>query len=247
MMKLEVLASGSKGNCYLLYTSCGIIILEAGVPWKTVLKALDFDITKVICCLISHEHMDHAKYAKEYLKNGIDIIMSEGTKNALGIKTSNVITLDSKYMRGLYIEMFEIQHDASEPCGFYIENFDTGEKLIFATDTYYVQYRFPQINYIMVECNYAEDILQENIENGTISDVRINRLRESHFELSHVKDFIEENDNLNLSNVILLHLSQQNSEAERFKREISSITLAQVDIANEGLKVELGGLTYEIQ
>ena len=66
-MKLEVLASGSKGNCYLLHTSCGIIILEAGVPWDTVLRALKFNITNVLCCLITHEPVSYT-HLMEYAK-----------------------------------------------------------------------------------------------------------------------------------------------------------------------------------
>lgn len=246
-MKLEVLASGSKGNCYLLHTSCGIIILEAGVPWKTVLKALDFDITKVLCCCVTHEHMDHAKYAKEYIKNGIKIECTLGTLDCIlnrkHIKDKSVY-YGGTYIAGIAITPFKTQHDAIDPCGFYIEDMNTGEDLIFATDTYYVKYHFSNVNYILVECNYAEDILQDNIEKGYVSESRVKRLRESHFELSNVKEFVKANDNANLSNVVLLHLSKQNSDPVRFKDEIGRITLAQVDVAHKGLKLDLGGI-YE--
>lgn len=43
-MQLKVLASGSKGNCYLLYTDKGIVILEAGVRWQEVLKAIEYRV-----------------------------------------------------------------------------------------------------------------------------------------------------------------------------------------------------------
>lgn len=245
-MRLEVLASGSSGNCYLLHTSCGIIILEAGVPWKTVIKALNFDITNVICCCVTHEHMDHAKYVKEYIENGVpNVLMTDGTKEALMLKNSNVFSSGSFQSTGhIHITMFETQHDAKEPCGFHIEDFQTKEILLFATDTYYVKYHFSNVNYILVECNYAEDILQENIEKGYVSESRVKRLRESHFELSNVKEFVKANDNVNLSNVVLLHLSKQNSDPVRFKDEIGRITLAQVDVAQKGLKLDLGGI-YE--
>lgn len=245
-MKLEVLASGSKGNCYLLHTSCGIIILEAGVPWKTVIKALDFDITNVLCCCVTHEHMDHAKYVKEYIENGVPkVLMTDGTKEALGLINRNVISSGTiKSSVCISVRIFSTQHDAVEPCGFYIEDVMKDEKLVFATDTYYVKYHFSYVNYILVECNYAEDILQDNIEKGYVSESRVKRLRESHFELSNVKEFVKANDNANLSNIVLLHLSKQNSDPMRFKDEIGRITLAQVDVAQKGLKLDLGG-TYE--
>ena len=68
------------------------------------------------------------------------------------------------------------------------------------------------------------------------------RLRESHFELNNVKKFIIANDSKNLKDVILLHLSDQNSDVERFKREMQRVTLARINIAKKGLKVDLGGV-----
>lgn len=53
----KVLGSGSKGNCYLIETSKEILILEAGLKWKDIVLGLDFDLSKVVGCLISHEHL----------------------------------------------------------------------------------------------------------------------------------------------------------------------------------------------
>lgn len=51
------------------------------------------------------------------------------------------------------------EHDAKEPLGFLIYSRTTREKLLFATDTYYIRYRFPGLTHIMIECNYAIDIM----------------------------------------------------------------------------------------
>lgn len=244
-MKLEVLGSGSSGNCYLLHTSCGIIIIEAGVRFNEVLKALDFDISKIICCLISHEHGDHAKYAKEYAqRGGFQLLLSNGTASALDLP--QYMVYKEECIKNIHIKMFETQHDAFDPVGFYISDLNTGENLVFATDTYYVKYRFKEANYIMVECNYAEDILQKNIEEDNVDASRATRLHKSHFELSRVKEFITASNSMNLKNVILLHLSSQNSDAERFKEEVSAITLANVNVAIKGLKIELGDTGYNL-
>ena len=56
-MKLKVLASGSKGNCYILESPTGVLLIEAGIPWKEILKGLDFNLKGVVGCLISHEHL----------------------------------------------------------------------------------------------------------------------------------------------------------------------------------------------
>lgn len=56
-MKLKVLASGSKGNCYILESPTGSLLIEAGIPWKQIQKGLNFDLRQVVAALISHEHL----------------------------------------------------------------------------------------------------------------------------------------------------------------------------------------------
>ena len=41
-MVLKVLGSGSSGNCYILESDTEALIIEAGVPFLDVKKALDF-------------------------------------------------------------------------------------------------------------------------------------------------------------------------------------------------------------
>ena len=247
MMQLHVIASGSKANCYLLETSSGTIILEAGVPIKKVLHALNFDLTHVIGCFVTHEHGDHAKHVKEYIEHGINVYMSKGTKETLNLKYAQIIpTGKKKVFKNISVSPFETEHDAKEPIGFLINDVSTGEKLLFATDTYYVKYKFNKVNYILVECNYALDILDDNVENGHVRAERIHRLRKSHFELGNVKKFISANNTKHLKNVVLLHLSAQNSDQERFKKEVEAITRANVNIAESGLKITLGDCGWEL-
>lgn len=55
-MRLTVLSTGSSGNGYLLETDNEILILECGVPFREVKKALNFDLSKIVGCFISHSH-----------------------------------------------------------------------------------------------------------------------------------------------------------------------------------------------
>lgn len=57
-MKLSVLASGSKGNCYCLENESECLIIEAGMPFKAVKEHLTFDVLKIVGVLVSHEHFD---------------------------------------------------------------------------------------------------------------------------------------------------------------------------------------------
>jgi phosphoribosyl 1,2-cyclic phosphodiesterase len=55
-MELKVLGSSSVGNCYLLVGQESTLIIEAGVRFHLVKKALNFDLTKVVGVLVSHSH-----------------------------------------------------------------------------------------------------------------------------------------------------------------------------------------------
>ena len=79
-MSIKVLASGSSGNCYLLETEKETLIIECGIRYRDILKGLNFDLNKVVGCLISHEHGDHSKAINEIMNAGIDVYMSVGTK-----------------------------------------------------------------------------------------------------------------------------------------------------------------------
>lgn len=56
-MKLKVLGSSSKGNCYLLESDKEVLIIELGISFKEIKKALNFDISKVVGALVTHEHL----------------------------------------------------------------------------------------------------------------------------------------------------------------------------------------------
>lgn len=98
------------------------------------------------------------------------------------------------------------------------------EKIVFMTDTAYCEYRFNRITHLMIEANFSNEILDRQVQAGTIDASRRQRLLESHFSLDRVKDFIRGNDMSRLKQVHLLHLSSGNSDAEQFKTEIQRMT-----------------------
>ena len=81
-MVLKVLGSSSHGNSYILENDREALLLEAGVRFASVKQALDYNITKVVGCLITHEHKDHAGYINEVLKATVPVYASAGTRPA---------------------------------------------------------------------------------------------------------------------------------------------------------------------
>lgn len=118
-MKLKVLGSSSKGNCYLIEANeKDKLILDAGINFKDVQKELRFDFQGIQGVLITHEHMDHLKYAPNFALNGIDVYSSAGTFAKLDLKGHRfkVIKALKQFEIGNFtILPFDTQHDAAEP------------------------------------------------------------------------------------------------------------------------------------
>lgn len=55
-MFLRVLGSGSSGNCYLLESADEVLVVEAGFPFADVKEAIDYQTSKIVGVLSSHEH-----------------------------------------------------------------------------------------------------------------------------------------------------------------------------------------------
>lgn len=226
MIEIKTLASGSKGNAYLISDGHTKILLECGITWKEIQKKTNFQTSDIRACLVSHSHSDHCKSIKDVAKAGIDIYLSEEEKNTIGIEHHRAKPIRPKlqFQIGTWsILPFDVNHDVAEPLGFLMVN-QTGEKLLFATDTYYIKYKFPGLTHIMIECNYSIDILDANIETGRIPGVMKRRLLRSHFSLENVKEFFKANDLSKVQEIWLLHLSDNNSDENLFKDEIEKLT-----------------------
>ena len=209
--------------------------MECGIKIDQIRKGCGFRLSEIKACLISHEHQDHSKAVKDIMRAGIDCYMSQGTAEALGLfgHRLNIIKAKQQFRIGTWaILPFETQHDAQEPLGFLLANQD-GEKLLYATDTYFIRYRFQGLTHILIEANYSLDILKRNVEAGAVPKELKSRLLKSHFSLENVKRFLQANDLSKVEAIFLLHLSDGNSDAERFKREVMELTGKPVYIALE--------------
>lgn len=169
-----------------------------------------------------------------------------GTVNALldkkAIKGYRMpVMIDNKevlHLGNFKVMPFDVQHDCAEPYGFLIHHPETGY-ILFATDTYYIKYNFPNLSHILIECNYSKEILQENYREGkTIKKVR-DRVIQSHMSLDACKELLRANDLSKVRNIVLLHLSGDNSDSVQFLEEIKAITGKRVFVAKKGLEIEL--------
>ncbi len=239
-MRLKVLGSTSKGNCYILENKNEALIIEAGVSISRVRKALGGNLGKVAGCLISHSHNDHAGHMMMFAKAGISIYSSVPVFSSRRInKLRNrgiLIEPGQAYFIGSFnIIPFEVNHDV--PClGFLITHPETG-RIAFITDTCECDHIFRNIDHYMIECNYATDILDKNVTTGVIHPTLRKRIMVSHMELENCKSTLMDNDLEKARQIILLHLSDNNSCRVRFREEVSAVTGKDVFIAAKGSEI----------
>lgn len=138
---------------------------------------------------------------------------------------------------------FAVQHDAMEPLGFLIHHTECGQ-VLFLTDSYYSSFNFPDLNQIIIEANYCEDILEEQHSSGRIHKIVRDRVRRSHMSIQTLKTMLKENDLSKVNNVVLIHLSEGNSDSRRFKKEVEELTGKTVIIAEKGLTIEFNKVSF---
>ena len=231
-MEIRVLGSSSRGNSYHIAGSSPLL-LECGLPIKAIREGIGFSVATLAGCLLTHEHGDHAKAIKDMLKAGVDCYMSQGTATTLELASHRVriIKARQQFTIGPWtILPFETVHDAAEPLGFLLQSGD--EKLLFATDTAYIRYRFPGCTRLMVECNYDLPVLRENVESGRVARAVKSRVLHSHMSLETLCGFLRANDLSRVREIVLLHLSDDSSDAVRFKKTIQAQTGREVTIAD---------------
>lgn len=240
-MSVKIVATGSTGNSYIFKSNNQVLLLELGINFKTILKHLDYKLDNVLAAFITHEHIDHSKSVKEAINYGIDVYMSKGTKE--GIKSINNLnshrihlfdrTEDFNYstinISNFKIKPFRSEHDVNESNGFLIVE-PNGFKTVFLTDSYYCRYKFKP-NRVLIECNYDDELIPYMPKWRA-------RVIKSHMGLNTLKETLKSWDLTNCKDIVLIHLSGENGNTDKFKKEIEELTGIKTYIAEEGLEIE---------
>lgn len=226
-MDIRVLASSSKGNAYTVTSGGTTLLLDAGVPAQEVRQKSGF--AKLHGAFISHAHKDHSRAAADLMKQGVDVFTGVDTAKSCALTGHRLHTLEpfkDISIGGFIVTPFEVQHDVPN-LGFMLST-TTGERLLYATDTYYIKYNFPALTHIMLECNFDSDTLMQNVNDGRVPPELAKRLYKSHMSLDTVVLTLGAWDLSKLRQVYLIHLSESNSNEQAMKRTIQALTGVEV-------------------
>lgn len=208
--------SGSRGNLY----TCGSLLLEAGVPIAAIKKALDHDISWVSGCLITHAHKDHSFAGGNVMAAGIDVYCSEPTARLMGWSGHrlHIIEPGVPFQVGEWSIMpFEVEHDCEGTLGFVLN--DGEDKVLYLTDAFYTQHRFRGLTIIAIECNWSPETLHPEIHPALAR-----RIARSHMSLQTCREFLQAQDLSHVREIHLIHISEDNGDADRFVRAVQRDT-----------------------
>lgn len=204
-MDIKIIASGSSGNAYLIGDGKTRLLLDAGIPFKRIQVGCGFQTSGIYACLVTHRHGDHAMAIPKLLQRGITVYSNDDVAEIhKGVRA--LAPLQEHTIGTFRILPFEAEHDV--PCyGYQATSVETGEKLVYITDSAYVRYTFTGLTHIMIEANYAEDIMIGNVRDGKVPLPLAERVAGTHMSIETLLDLLRANDMTKVRQIYLLHLS----------------------------------------
>lgn len=233
-MKIRCLSTGSAGNCHILTARDGTsLILDCGIPVAEIKRGLGYDMTGVVGAVCTHKHLDHARAVKSLEDMLIPVIKPyEGVEpmDMLGGKFE-IRGFDLTNLSG---EWMHTDADGTPcPCyGYMIIHPEMGT-MVYVTDTELCKYRFNKVNHILVSCNYQKDKIN-------LDDPKAAHVLHGHMELETVKGMVKANASPRLTNVMLCHMSHENTDTEECIAEVEKVARgANVTAMESGMEIEL--------
>ena len=220
--------SGSSGNSsYIGDSECGIII-DAGVEGRVVenvLRENGISIDKVKGILVTHDHGDHIRYLYNIVRYHphIGVYCTPRTFNGI-MRRHSVSRRLRDFHRPIYKEImfqlgsfeitaFDVSHDGSDNCGYFISRPASGRRFAIATDlgciTPRVEYYLSQAQHIVLEANYDAGLLAV----GPYPEHLKARIKapSGHLDNAVTARFLASIATPELSHVWLCHLSNDNN------------------------------------
>ncbi|MEZ5324428.1 MAG: MBL fold metallo-hydrolase [Verrucomicrobiales bacterium] len=225
MLKINVLGSGSSGNCALVRCGDSSVLIDVGLSAKMVcsrLEAIDFDPGDLSAILLTHEHGDHVRGLDVFCKKAdVPVYCNALTRESLqkGLKHPKqwrIAQAGSRFMvGGIEVAAFSVIHDAVDPMGYVLS--DGESRLGIVSDighvTKGVRAQLTGVDTLFVEANYDLMLLQNDTKRPWSTKQRIVS-RHGHLSNEQTAELVVECAATGLQNVVLGHLSQDCNSPE---------------------------------
>jgi len=141
-VQVFALASGSSGNAMLVRSQGANILIDAGLPLRTMAAALTkrgVGADGLDAILLTHEHSDHSCGAGAMSRRtGAPIVANAATiqayadREALPFRSCELATGETIRIGSINVRSFCVRHDAADPVGFVLETAET--RIAYFTD-----------------------------------------------------------------------------------------------------------------
>ena len=217
-MRFAVLGSGSGGNSAVVECGGVRLMIDAGLSAKQLmlrLGQLGIDPASLDGILLTHEHGDHVKGLKVFLKKyPLPVFATPQTSHVVretGIEGGVWKTFETGQtfaIRDSVIRSFSIQHDAVDPVGFVIGS--PSRRMGFVSDAGHVTRSMTEslrgLHGLFVEANYDDGLLEADTKRPWAIKQRISS-RHGHLSNEQVAGLIRDIAHAGLGRVVLGHLS----------------------------------------
>ena len=236
MATLRCLGSSSSGNCFLLECQGETLILDLGLDWKSVMRAIGYRLEVVVGALVSHIHGDHSYLIPKMLRYCVPVYSCSNVAD----KYDEVVSLrpKTKYKIGNFIvQPLPVEHDV-ENYAYIISHYEFG-KLVYAVDCVQFPYKISGVNHWVIEANHDEGIIIDNLCN----DVFTQSASENHLNITQAIEVLSNNLCDTTRTIVLAHLSDGNSNASDFlHRTQEELGFENVFIADKGVEIEINNI-----
>lgn len=249
-MKIQILASGSKGNSTYIESNNTRILVDVGINYTRIKKSLEkinVDPYTLDGVIITHTHSDHiGGLASVVKKLDIPIFIKEELKDEIKkiIPDSNIIVIENDIfsIKGLDIEVINASHDVPA-FGFIIG--DGEKRVLYLTDTGYINRKYyklsENLDAYIIESNHDEKMLMEGpypyiLKQRVISD-------KGHLSNRYTGKYLYKTIGDNTKFIFLAHLSENNNTPElameQVKEEIKEKYNNKIIIAKQYEETEM--------
>ncbi len=218
MIRFSVLGSGSKGNSAVVECGSTRLLIDAGLSAKQLtvrLEAVDIDPASLDGILLTHEHGDHVRGLKVFLKKyPVPVFATPQTgfvvrENKLPPSTWKTFESGQSFAIGdATVRPFAVHHDAVDPVGFVIAN--QTKRFGFVSDAGFVTRSMTDslrdLHALFVEANYDDALLEADTKRPWSIKQRISS-RHGHLSNTQVSELIADIAHPALTRVVLGHLS----------------------------------------